>query len=84
MRSRFVLISSLAVLVIAVVQFVPSTKAQQDAPNRRGEWEYKVVGVSIVFNEETREQNLNKLGQERWELSQSVQGILIFKRPRSQ
>jgi len=79
-----------AVLVIAasLVLTVPQPKGQTAPADAGDAWEYKVVHVKTLVKDAREldalvtqlEDSLNALGKNGWELSQGVNGALVFQR----
>lgn len=83
----FVASAGISLVVIA------DANAQPEKSDLHESWQYKVVHAStfvsvkdLLGNRDVAvsnfEERFNKLGEERWELCEEMDGYLVFKRPK--
>jgi hypothetical protein len=81
-------IGTALVIAATLILIVPQSKGQTAPADAGDAWEYKVVLVKTLVKDAREldalvtklEDGLNSLGKKGWELSQEVNGALVFQR----
>jgi hypothetical protein len=80
-------------LVAALFSLARARDAREGAANAAPSWEYRVllltevVSLQQAIHEPAKtgaavESKFNELGRDGWELSENINGIVVFKRPK--